>query len=251
MKYYVTSDIHGFYTPLIKALTKAGYFEEHEPHKLVILGDLFDRGKEPKELQNFILDLMSQDEVILIKGNHEDLFVEFTTTDMGLPYPHHVSNGTYDTALWLTDYFPKLARAKPFEFIEALKETPLYRTIIPSMVDYFETDKYIFVHGWIPCIRERDGNFSYITQWRDASAQEWARARWYNGMVAAAQGVTEENKTILCGHWNTSFGHSRFEGHSSEFGPDADFSPYYGTGIIALDACTVRSGIVNCIVIED
>ena len=43
MKYYVTSDIHGFYTPLIKALTDAEYFEDQKPHKLVILGDLFDR----------------------------------------------------------------------------------------------------------------------------------------------------------------------------------------------------------------
>ena len=251
MKYYVASDIHGFYTPLIKVLTEARYFEDQEPHKLVILGDLFDRGKEPKELQNFILDLMSRDEAILIKGNHEDLFVEFATTDMGIAYQHHVSNGTYDTALWLTDYFPKLVRRQPLEFVDAIKETPLYRTIIPSMVDYFETEKYIFVHGWIPCVRERDGSFSYIAQWRDASAQEWVRARWYNGMVAAAQGVMEENKTILCGHWNTSFGHSKLDGHGSEFGLDADFSPYYGTGIIALDACTVRSGKVNCIVLED
>ena len=251
MKYYVTSDLHGFYTPLIKALTNAGYFEDSEPHKLIILGDLFDRGKEPKELQNFILDLMSRDEVILIKGNHEDLFVEFATTDMGIAYQHHVSNGTYDTALWLTDYFRKMARVQPLEFIEAIKETPLYSKIIPSMVDYYETEKYIFVHGWIPCIRERDGSFSYITQWRESSPEEWARARWCNGMDASAQGVTEENKTILCGHWNTSYGHSKFEGHGSEFGLDADFSPYYGAGIIALDACTVRSGKVNCIVIED
>jgi len=32
---------------------------------------------------------------------------------------------------------------------------------------------------------------------------------------------------------------------------DADFSPYSAPGIIALDACTARSGIVNCIVVED
>ena len=35
------------------------------------------------------------------------------------------------------------------------------------------------------------------------------------------------------------------------FGPDADFSPFYGQGVIALDACTAVSGFVNCIVIED
>ena len=36
-----------------------------------------------------------------------------------------------------------------------------------------------------------------------------------------------------------------------KFGPDADFSPYYAPGIIALDACTAHTGFVNCIVIED
>ena len=76
MKYYVTSDIHGFYTPLRDVLTRAGYFEDVEPHKLVIAGDLFDRGGEALELQDFILSLMERDEVILVRGNHEDLFAD-------------------------------------------------------------------------------------------------------------------------------------------------------------------------------
>ena len=42
-----------------------------------------------------------------------------------------------------------------------------------------------------------------------------------------------------------------FEGRGSEFGEDADFTPYYGNGIIALDACTARSKMVNVIVVED
>ena len=29
------------------------------------------------------------------------------------------------------------------------------------------------------------------------------------------------------------------------------FSPYYGKGIAAIDACTVRSKQINCIVIEE
>lgn len=42
-----------------------------------------------------------------------------------------------------------------------------------------------------------------------------------------------------------------YEGKGSEFGPDADFSPYYSPGFIALDACTARSGKVNIVVLED
>ena len=40
-------------------------------------------------------------------------------------------------------------------------------------------------------------------------------------------------------------------GKGGEFENDPDFSPYYGEGIIALDACTAFSKKVNCIVIDD
>ena len=43
----------------------------------------------------------------------------------------------------------------------------------------------------------------------------------------------------------------KYEHKGTEFGEDADFSPYYGPGIIAIDACTAFSGKVNCLVIED
>ena len=71
MKYYVTSDIHGFYTPLRDTLTRAGYFEDMEPHKLVIAGDLFDRGGEAAALLDFILGLLKKDEAILVRGNQD------------------------------------------------------------------------------------------------------------------------------------------------------------------------------------
>ena len=60
MKYYITSDVHGFYDELRTALQASGYFEDTTPHKLVILGDLFDRGSQVKELQDFVLDLMER-----------------------------------------------------------------------------------------------------------------------------------------------------------------------------------------------
>ena len=39
--------------------------------------------------------------------------------------------------------------------------------------------------------------------------------------------------------------------NGSEFGCDAVFTPFYGNGIIALDACTAKTGFVNCIVLEE
>ena len=109
MRYYVVSDIHGYYTQMKSALEKAGFFSDTTPHKLIMLGDLFDRGHEAKQLQQFILEQMEQDKIILIRGNHEDLFVELVTTDAGMPYSYHKSNGTYDTALQLTGFDPVMA----------------------------------------------------------------------------------------------------------------------------------------------
>ena len=44
MKYYITAVIHSFYTKFHKALDEVGYFIDPGPHKLIILGDIFDRG---------------------------------------------------------------------------------------------------------------------------------------------------------------------------------------------------------------
>ena len=249
VKYYVTADTHGYYSLLKNALEQSGFFSEQEPHKLVILGDLFDRGEEAKELQDFILQQMETGNLILIKGNHEDLFQELVTEDKGLPYNHHVHNGTYDTALQLTGFDPTMAHIRNYDFADAAKQTPFYTRIIPSMLDYYETEYFIFVHGWIPCIADRHTGYSYYSDWRDVDPFEWKRARWYNGMDAVR--TCMEDKTILCGHWHASYGHSKYEQKGSEFGPDADFSPYYAPGIIAVDACTAFSGIINIVVLED
>ena len=249
MRYYVVADVHGFYTPMMDALKKAGYFDDPQPHKLIMLGDLFDRGLEAVEMQNFVTDLIERDAVILIRGNHEDLFEELVTVDAGLPLRHHISNGTYETALQLTDFDIGIAPIRHYDFAEAARDTDFYKTIIPSMVNYYETKRYVFVHGWIPCLREKNG-YCYMANWRETEENFWRASRWINGMAASAS-VYEDGKTIVCGHWHASYGHAVLEKLGSEFGADADFHPYYGNGIIALDACPAASGFVNCIVIED
>ena len=248
MKYYVTADVHGYYSILHHALTKSGFFVDTEPHKLIILGDLLDRGAEACEVQKFVLQLMEKDQIILVRGNHEDLFVALATEDNGIAYSHHVSNGTFDTAIQLTGYDTTMAGLRNYDFSDAIRRTPFYHRIIPAMLNYFETEHYVFVHGWIPCLYE-GGVLTPYKVWRNAGQAEWEYARWINGIDAAQ--YCKEEKTILCGHWHTSYGHATYEKKGSEFGPDADFSPYYGPGIIALDACTAFSGKINIIVLED
>ncbi len=256
MRYYVMADIHGFYTLMQKALTDAGYYEDSGPKKLLICGDLMDRGKEALKVQQFVLDHMKAGDIILVRGNHEDLAMDLLMDwDEGsYVQHHHLHNGTVDTALQLTHTKNTAAMMADLEGMrDALAETPFIRQIIPSMLNYYETKDYIFVHGWIPCFAIQMSHSSKMyfprEDWQHASRTEWAEARWINGMDACHGGVREK-KTIFCGHYHCSYGHAMYEGVGSELGPDAVFTPYYAKGIVAIDACTAYSGIVNCVVVE-
>ena len=257
MRYYVTADVHGYFDELKKALAEQGYFTDTEPHKLVICGDLYDRGKQASALQAFILDLMEKEEIILIRGNHEDLALDLLQgwyDGSYLKYHHH-SNGTIDTVCQLTGATLDNLRYRPEVVEKRLAVNPYIQEIIPSMKDYYETAHYIFVHGWIPCtaikLSPEHTEYVSIPDWRNADAALWSKARWINGMAAAHAGITEAGKTIVCGHWHCSFGHVKYEGKGGEFDNDPDFSPYCAKGILAIDACTAVSGKVNCIVIDD
>ena len=257
MRYYVTSDIHSFFGELNTTLAELGFFEDTQPHKLVICGDLFDRGTEALALQKFILELLARDEVILVRGNHEDLALRLLHQwhrQSYLQYHHH-TNGTIDTLCQLTGINPNYFYASTEHAGRAFFHTPFIQKIIPAMVDYYETDHYIFVHGWIPCqVDSVDCNkkeYCPIPDWRNADKEAWDKARWINGMEAAHAGITEPGKTIVCGHWHCSFGHAQYENDGGEFNNSPNFNPYYGEGIIALDACTAFTRKINCIVIDD
>lgn len=106
----------------------------------------------------------------------------------------------------------------------------------------------------MPCRKTLDENDYSVKQlyrddWREADVGAWKLARWINGMDAAQ--YWKEEKTVVCGHWHTSYGHAKYMHKGTEFGSDADFSPYYAPGIIAIDACTAHSGKMNVLVIED
>ena len=68
MKYYVAADVHGFTAKLRQALERAGFFDDAGPHRLILLGDFFDRGPEAREMQDFILEQRALGDLILVRG---------------------------------------------------------------------------------------------------------------------------------------------------------------------------------------
>ena len=89
-----------------------------------------------------------------------------------------------------------------------------------------------------------------MEDWRNANDVEWEDAMWGNPFKLAEQDLNKTGKTIVFGHFHTSYQWSK-DGKCSEFGVDADFNPYYGKDFIGIDGCTAYTGEVNVLVLED
>ena len=239
-KYFVVADIHSFYDEMISALAEKGYDKEDPDHILVSLGDLFDRGESPLESLQFVNSIPSERKV-LISGNHEDLLLDCLARESFLERDFY--NGTADTVYKLAgEEGRKLAERNERFLFAVVRDDPELKKYFSELRDYAEIGDYIFVHGWLPARKNAPDH-----DWRLGS---WREARWFNGMEKWRQGARPEGKTVVCGHYHTSWGHSVLEKNGTEFGEKADFSPFIAEGIIAIDACTAYSHRVNCIVLE-
>ena len=240
MKYFVSGDIHGFYYEWQSALKEKGFDISNPEHKIIFCGDLFDRGSQPKEIIEFVLE--HKDKVILIRGNHEDLMeqmIERNSSDYG-----DLCNGTAQT---IVDLYPEW-QISEFDLKKIAKATRL-QEVLDMCVDYYETKHYIFVHGWIPIV---ENCYLYDSDWRTARKERWEKARWTNPVEMFRYEIYEPNKTIVCGHWHCSaLWHEQNPDVYEEFGDKANFEPFITKNMIAIDACTFYSHKVNVVVLED
>lgn len=254
--YFVISDIHSFYNEMISALDSAGYDKNNKNHVLISLGDLFDRGPDSKKCLEFINSIPDTNKV-LIRGNHEDLMEDVFIR--GCFQPHDKHNGTDKTFYQLSQ------KENQIEGIEYCKQLDPLWEYLGSCVDYFETDKYVFVHGWIPSDRDYNSQYTKVikrvfdSNWRKG---DWAAARWDCCFDAWNDGIIVQDKTIVAGHWHTSYGHSIYHHFGNQFEDQwirvwnqlypnspikstACFDIFKDKGIIAIDACTAYSRKVN------
>ena len=250
MKLFCVSDIHSFLEPLKKSLNDAGFDKNNPEHYLLVCGDCFDRGNESEELLYF---LMSLERKILVKGNHDLLLKDLCMREF--PYSYDFSNGTVKTVNDIGGAGEGYSFDKCCE--NTWNRTAAYRDLL---VNYFETENYIFVHSWIPlkCLDNlpnhytRNRHFEYDTDWRNAPNSAWEQAMWGNPFDLANHGLNKTGKIIVAGHWHCSAGWAKDEGRS-EFEEDAKWEPYINEeqNFIAIDRCTAHTGKVNVLVLED
>ena len=229
-KLFVVSDVHGHYTLLQRALADAGFDKENPDHLLICCGDYFDRGEENVEVLKFFERLKH---CILLRGNHEDLLLKLL--DTGRILPHNYINGTIQT---LQNFFGTRAidpSTGTVDFTGKTRTVDRLCEFIDSTLDYFETEHYVFVHGWIPC-----------EDYAGATPEQWEEARWIKWIHVYTGQPPIPGKTLVCGHYPACFA-GRFDPARGEHNADI----FCGNGLYAIDAGTYNSGQVNILVLED
>lgn len=236
---FVVSDIHGHYTLLRKALRKAGFDPENPDHIFLCCGDLFDRGPENRKVYDYARRLKHK---ILIRGNHDERLLE--VLNWGRVDMYDMRNGTLETVeeffgSEVVDGCGRLHLPKNGKLAGNL------RRFISSMADYFETERYIFTHGFLPLDPS-----SYVStirpDWRTAELEAWHYARFLEWNILYNTPARVPGKTIVCGHRTSRYGHF-FDAAR----PKEDYGIFCGDGIIAIDGLTARSGMVNVLVLDE
>lgn len=261
-KLFCMADIHSFYELARDKLDEVGFDINNPDHIFVHCGDLLDRGPDSikcLEMVNSIPD----DRKILIYGNHEELMLDLIQRSFFMT--HDVYNGTLQSVaqiaelpyedVYMFDLTAQCAMQKTWEH-------PEFQQYKNSWMDYAIVGQYVFVHGWIPTHFYDGTTVTALDKvngdWKDGN---WKKARWLNGMEEWAKGNRFMDKTIVCGHWHTSWGHAYLHDNGVEFqeayyrdeqDPNRieHFEPFIDEGIIALDACTAYSNKMNCVVLE-
>lgn len=77
---YSISDIHGFYDSMLDTLSRVD-LNSNKDNKLIFLGDYIDRGKDSCRVLYYIKELEEKypNQVIVLLGNHEEMFIDWFT----------------------------------------------------------------------------------------------------------------------------------------------------------------------------
>ena len=182
---YVCSDIHGFYSEYLGAVSLLG-----NDDKLYIIGDILDRGSAGIKI---IRDIIKRDNVTLVKGNHELMMLEiFENILFSFGNTNEIQNIINEELVisqigqeqTLID-FSKLERREQSEIINFIKSLPLYEEVKVN------GRSYILVHAGLP---DFDGlPIEYYEE-----SELLFGPHDYNE-------IHYEDTTIICGHLPTRF----------------------------------------------
>lgn len=220
-KIFAVGDIHGQITQFEELLTN--WNEENE--QLVLIGDLGDRGENPKACFELAKELVEDKGAICLRGNHEDMLINFlknpfrhaalymmnggTVTIKSLLDTHHQSDDSTELAASIQSQYPWL-----LPFLESLPLT-------------YEWEGYVFTHAGVDLT---------LNDWMDTSDHDyvWIREGFYDQ-------ANTTDKTFVFGHTVTPML------HGNQTNTDIWQS---GDGKIGIDGGAVYGGTLHGVVFD-
>ena len=252
MKNFVVSDIHDHYDLLTESLNRNGFDINNEDHRLIVCGDAFYSGPQPGELFVFLRELSEKGRLIFIYGNHDIELLD------NLRVKRFTRPANRRCAVLIVRYLTQKTELSDDELLSECENLGFTRFLSEVPVWYYESEDYVFTHGFIPTEKK-----AYRPDWRDATEREWrtAAARGDAMMLSMRYGISEPNKRIVCGHYSaarcylmknatpTDWENKIYKDVSKV--PAEGFKPFFGDTFIAIDQSVKKTGFMNCIVMEE
>lgn len=184
MKYFCVSDIHGHYDVLLRDLKENGWDPDNIGHKLVVIGDIVDRGPQNVEVLEFVHKMVHENKAIFIMGNHDVFLLDFFKGDFLKTLFNFKHNGHRDTIEQLLG--KKVTNKANLKNIqkELLERYPHIFQMLEDAPYYYEVENYIFVHGGVD---------STLQDWRDTTPKDMT----WNSQASLSP---VKGKTVVCGH---------------------------------------------------
>ena len=152
---FVIGDIHGCAPELHRLLAALPLTADST---IVFLGDYVDRGNYNSEVIETVIQLAKHYNVIALRGNHEEMFLQFLNDESSPGAASFIFNGGSST---LANYANEDGAIQiPPEHLEFLQNTRLY----------YEVDHYFFVHAGLPFLPLAEIDFE-----KERATLLWAR----------------------------------------------------------------------------
>jgi predicted phosphodiesterase len=123
-------DVHGCAHALA---TLIDAIDPQPDDQIIMLGDLIDQGRDSAEVLDRLLELKTRCQLILIRGNHEEMLYAALESEQALRYWEQCGG---------------VATLNSYRYLATLKNIPdEHWALLGECRDYYETDEFIFTHA--------------------------------------------------------------------------------------------------------
>lgn len=190
---WIIGDVHGCYYTLLSLIRKIKRKDKHPT--FIFVGDYCDRGKHSKEVINYLIHLQKKENVVCVRGNHDDV-IDYLINNhalgqmsewvVGFPTPEKVVAWFcyHGLDLTLRSYGVDIRTTGPYgqtnyaEAAQEFKETipEHHKDFFKNLPLFWESDSHFVCHGFFDPGKELPRSLKFI---RSEQYEEmmWGRFR--------------------------------------------------------------------------